>query len=62
MDTLLKLDQPDGCCPGQQAHHVIPKTKVEECAGHDPKNPYSKYITKGNSMKEYRYDESLIIF
>jgi len=30
MDTLLKLDQPDGCCPGQQAHHVIPSAKFDD--------------------------------
>jgi len=32
MDTLLKLDQPDGCCPGQQAHHVIPSGKFDGCS------------------------------
>ena len=35
MDHLLGLDKPDGCCPGQQAHHVIPKSKVKACPGYD---------------------------
>jgi len=49
MDTLLKLDQPDGCCPGQQAHHVIPKSKVKDCPGYDNNKAPTVCLEGGNN-------------
>jgi hypothetical protein len=35
MDKIFDLGNEAGCCPGQQAHHVIPSVKVQQCKGYD---------------------------
>ena len=35
MDRIFDLGNASGCCPGQQAHHVIPSTKVAHCRGYN---------------------------
>ncbi len=37
MDKLFKLDKKGGCCPGQRAHHIIPKAKMEGCPAYTKK-------------------------
>jgi len=49
MDKMFKLDQKDGCCPGQQAHHIIPKAKVEECPGYDNGKAPTVCLEGGNN-------------
>lgn len=34
MDKMFKLDKKSGCCPGQRAHHIIPKAKLAGCANY----------------------------
>ncbi len=31
MDAIFKLNDASGCCPGQQAHHIIPAAKMRAC-------------------------------
>lgn len=49
MDKLLKLDQKDGCCPGQRAHHVIPKSRVSNCQGYDHNKAPTVCVEGGNN-------------
>ena len=35
MDRIFDLGNASGCCPGQQAHHVIPSAKVAHCRGYN---------------------------
>ena len=35
MDKIFDLGDASGCCPGQQAHHVIPSVKVQDCKGYN---------------------------
>jgi hypothetical protein len=48
-DKMFKLDQKDGCCPGQQAHHVIPNAKVIECAGYKNDEAPTVCLEGGNN-------------
>jgi hypothetical protein len=35
MDKIFDLGNEAGCCPGQQAHHVVPSVKVQQCQGYN---------------------------
>ena len=35
MDKIFDLGNASGCCPGQQAHHVVPSVKVQQCKGYN---------------------------
>ena len=48
-DSMLRLDRPDGCCPGQQAHHVIPAAKVRGCPGYDHDKAPTVCVEGGNN-------------
>jgi len=49
MDDLFNLDNPRGCCPGQQAHHIIPEAKVEACPNYKRSEAPTVCLEGGNN-------------
>ncbi|SFV62905.1 hypothetical protein MNB_SV-8-177 [hydrothermal vent metagenome] len=40
-DKYFGLASPNGCCPGQTPHHIIPDTKIKACNGYNKTKHYN---------------------